>query len=567
MSEVRPTGPLRWVSETLGSLFRNEALDPKEEIFIGVLFALLGSLARADGVVTAEIPGQPAGSLVRFRLIATAGGTALGTWPRAGDGAGYLGTLVVDPAAEASELPRVQLFMPEDVYEEAYSTTTLQGNEGFPVVLVHDGKVFDNATIRVKGNQARTNRKRKWKVMLPAGYEWDAEGRISSPIDQFDLLPAATDKSYSREVLVSDMQELSGGFSQQVFPVRVELNGAFFGLYLYGESPDGGWRERQGLSDQTYVWKIEGVTKMRLSDLEVSPQEYRRKFEPITMLYRTDRDALLRDFITALANPNDEELIRYAFEHIDIPQVVEALATMRVVQHSEWQHKNHYVMYDPTDQRWRLVPIDFDLTFGRYYHSPCNALCDEITPQPYTEYMNGNYFARVLLDHEPFRSMVDRRTRTLAERYLAPGLVEARLGELLASMQPDAERDVRKWGQYGDDQTMAQAQQVLIDRFLGPRRSMYLDSTTYLPVAQPAEPNVTIDSIVRTDGVVIRARLLNGESVAVDVSLREFAEIGALLPAGVVIPANGAITVVFERAPAAAGGPLELQIVADRLEE
>lgn len=54
MSEVRSTGPLRWVSETLGGLFRTETLDPKEEVFISVLFALLGSLARADGVVTAE---------------------------------------------------------------------------------------------------------------------------------------------------------------------------------------------------------------------------------------------------------------------------------------------------------------------------------------------------------------------------------------------------------------------------------------------------------------------------------------------------------------------------------
>ncbi|GMU44318.1 MAG: TerB family tellurite resistance protein [Xanthomonadales bacterium] len=54
MSEVRSSGPLGWISETLGGLFRNEALDPKEEVFVGVLFALLGSLARADGVVTAE---------------------------------------------------------------------------------------------------------------------------------------------------------------------------------------------------------------------------------------------------------------------------------------------------------------------------------------------------------------------------------------------------------------------------------------------------------------------------------------------------------------------------------
>lgn len=54
MSEVRSSGPLGWLSETLGSLFRTETLDPKEEVFISVLFALLGSLARADGVVTAE---------------------------------------------------------------------------------------------------------------------------------------------------------------------------------------------------------------------------------------------------------------------------------------------------------------------------------------------------------------------------------------------------------------------------------------------------------------------------------------------------------------------------------
>lgn len=48
------SNPLRWMSEKLGSLFREEALEPKDEVFVSVLFALLGSLARADGVVTAE---------------------------------------------------------------------------------------------------------------------------------------------------------------------------------------------------------------------------------------------------------------------------------------------------------------------------------------------------------------------------------------------------------------------------------------------------------------------------------------------------------------------------------
>lgn len=53
MSDAK-SGPFSWISDTLGGLFRNESLDPKEEVFISVLFALLGSLARADGVVTTE---------------------------------------------------------------------------------------------------------------------------------------------------------------------------------------------------------------------------------------------------------------------------------------------------------------------------------------------------------------------------------------------------------------------------------------------------------------------------------------------------------------------------------
>jgi DnaJ like chaperone protein len=48
------SGAFAWVSGTLGTLFKKETLDPKEQVFISVLFALLGSLARADGVVTHE---------------------------------------------------------------------------------------------------------------------------------------------------------------------------------------------------------------------------------------------------------------------------------------------------------------------------------------------------------------------------------------------------------------------------------------------------------------------------------------------------------------------------------
>lgn len=516
-----------------------------------------------DGAVRAEIPPQPPGSLVRFRLIGA--GDALGTWPRGGDGMNFAGTVVLDPNEEPSTLPRLKWFLPDDVWDVARLDTKRHGNEGYPAVVALDGVVFDNAVIRIKGNQARSNKKKKWKVMLPAGHHWDGGGLFRHPVDQFDLLPAATDKSFSREILVSDMQELSGGFSQQVFPLRLERNNEFLGLYMYGESPDGDWRERMGLSDDVYVWKAELVTKLRYGDLSLARDEFARHYERITRTWLDDNDEILRDMIRAVNEKSGDELLRWAFENTDVPQIVEALATMRIVQHGEWQHKNYFVMFDPADRRWRLVPIDFDLTFGRFYHGPCNAKCDDIRAYSYLDYPNQNQLAEIFLEMEPLRSMVDRRTRELSEVYLAEGFIEGRLLELLDAMGPDAELDRDRWGAYGTPQTMARAQEAIVEQFVLDKRRLYIGEDSVLPDPQPSDPDLDlVDVSTDAEGVVIEARLVNGEQVAIDVSNRFFADIGALVPAGVVVPAGGSVLLRFDRAPVTPGGPLEVVVDVER---
>ena len=87
--------------------------------------------------------------------------------------------------------------------------------------------------------------------MLPYGYETDGGGLFRNSVDQFDLLPAATDKSFSREALVADLQALSGGFSQRSF--QCELNGiTIFWAYSCTANPltrSGGtsWIQLRGL--------------------------------------------------------------------------------------------------------------------------------------------------------------------------------------------------------------------------------------------------------------------------------------------------------------------------------
>jgi len=519
----------------------------------------------ADGVVSVTVPGQAAGALVRFRLIGTGAGGE-GSWPRQGDGAKYGGTVVLSGPAEPSALPRFQMFMPDDVYAQASRDTSLHGDEGYPVVFAFEGEIYDNSTIRIKGNQARTNNKKKWKVMLPAGHDWDASNRLTSPVDQFDLLPGATDKSYSRELLTADLQAMSGGYAQQAFPMRVERNNSFFGLYIFGESLDGDWRDEYQFSDRTLVYKGEQLAKLKSNDLSYGQETFRKYYERYTMTYVDDNDQQLRDLISTLNTLKGDELAAFTYQHIDIPQVVEALATMRVAQHSEWQHKNYFVMYDPQDEKWRLIPIDFDLNFGHWYHSPCNAKCDETRVLDWPSYPDDNRLAGALLNNDVFESMVDRRTKTLADAFLAPGVIENRLAELLELMAPDAALDAAAWGQYGNRQSMAQAQTILLEQYVIPQRGRFVDGDRYLPPRQEGTPDIVATAVsVDADGLVLSATLTNNNAVAVDVSGRTFDDIAVLLPAGVVIPAGATILLVFDRVPVGPQATPQLVVMASRV--
>jgi hypothetical protein len=456
--------------------------------------------------------------------------------------------------------------MPDEVYDLARFETTLHGDEGFSAVFAYDGEIMDNVTIRVKGNQARSNKKKKWKVMLPAGHTWDMGGLLETEVDEFDLLPAATDKSFSREFLTSDLQSLSGGFRQEVFPVRLERNNLFFGLYMYGESSDADWRDSLGLSKDSLVYKAERVAKLSLGNLDLPKKEFATFYQRYSPEYLDPEDTTLREFIRTINTLKGAELVAFALKNIDVPQVVEAIATMRIAQNPEWQHKNYYVVFDPADQLWRLIPIDADLNFGRRWSSPCNARCDEVRADPYMRYPDGNRLAGIFLKDEVFLGMVDRRTRSLADEFLATGYVEARIAELFEMMSADAALDLKQWGQYGDPQTLEEAQEILLRKYFVPKREMYISTDKYLPASQSTESGIEVSVTEKDpDGTVLSGRLSNPGLEYVDVSLRTFADIDAVLPAGVVIPPLGSIDVVFVKSPRAAESTFRLVVLAERI--
>lgn len=485
-----------------------------------------------DGRWSADIPAQPAGTLVRYRLIGISP-FGEGTWPRQGDGMNYHGTVVQSPAE--SQLPRLQWFVNEKSYDKIYYDRDLYGDNGYPTVIAYNGEVFDNTLMRIRGNQSRLNEKRKWKIVLPPGYEWDMGGLLEDPVNEFALNSAVTDKSFVREILTSELQALGGGIGQQIFPLRFEKNNEFYGLYLYQEQPDGQWRDKHGFSDDVIAFKADLRATLNSDQLDKPDKELQLRYQRQTQDYIDNVDEI-RQLIRQVNNGNQSELLAFAYKHLDIPQIIEAIATMRVAQHLEWEHKNHMLLYDPADEKWRLIPIDFDLNFGRRFVSGCNAFCEEVNASGYMEYMEANRLARIFLKNPEFRKMLDRRTKTLADAFLAEGKVEARIAELEQLLRDDAARDRKIWYTYGEQQSMQRGQEILINQYFVPKRKLFLGpKSSRLPGPQKDPVSYVLDE---SDGV----RITSTHNVAIDISGVQLPSLGAVVPAGtVLLPGQSAV--------------------------
>lgn len=491
------------------------------------------------GTWVARIPPQAAGALVRYRLLAE-NPDAQGSWPRPGDGMIYRGTVVASTADTA--LPRLQWFVEDDYYEQIFNDSGLFGDDGYPTVVAFDGEVFDGATIRVRGNQSRLNDKKKWKVVLPPGYETMLGGLLTHPVNEFALNSAFTDKSFVREILTSELQQLGGGLGQQVFPLRMERNGGFFGLYLYQEQPDGQWREKHGFSDGAVAFKADRQATLRSGHLDLPDSELRQRYQRQTQDWVEHVDEL-RELIRQVNNPNQQELLDFIHTSLDVPQIIEAIATMRVAQHLEWEHKNHMLLFDPADGKWRLLPIDFDLNFGRNWQSGCNSQCDTVSATAYMEYMEGNRLGRLFLKIPELRELLDRRTKTLADAYLAEGVLERRIGELEVLLRDDAALDRQAWGTYGQRQTMQQAQKLLIDNYVVPKRALLTGPAS---PRLPGPQGTTISYTMTGDAEVT---ITNTDSSTIDLSGIEVPSLNGKIPAGTVLRPGQSAVLTNQRTP------------------
>jgi hypothetical protein len=465
--------------------------------------------AAGDGVFGAIVPGQAAAALIRFRL-ATTGPTGSMQHPRADDTVNYVGTIVVDPALP-SEVPVFHWYMDPADYQAALAHYLTDDVE--PAVLYYGGRLYDNIQVRVRGHTSRSWPKKCWKFYFPQGHEFTAPELLPGPVDQFNLQSGYSDKSYCREIMAYESFRAMGSPGCLAFHVRLQQNGALYGLYTCVEGMDRDYLERNRLDSEGAWYKA--YRDCTLLPLEYLPDRYEKKtreWEDHTDLY---------NLLYGLNQLSGSARAAFLRDHVNIPDLLNYLAVTCVVHNNDHPAKNYYLYRDTLGtQRWSIHPWDMDLTFGRNYGAPtATVLCDgiwadndaidgreNVSPshplfgdnehQKY-DYL-WNRFIDKLYEDVSIRAMYYRRLRTVMDELLAPGAYEARLAELTGPIASLAQEDRLKWGQYGQSQTLAQAAALITGDYL-PRRRNHLFVTHRvsgeIPEAQTLHPPIVINEI------------------------------------------------------------------------
>lgn len=519
--------------------------------------------AAADGIYGATIPGQPANSLIRYRIVAS-GLLATMRHPRVDDTINYVGTVVVDSSIVTS-LPVFNWFMDPVDYQHALDHKFTDLTE--PAIFAYGDEIWDNVQVRVRGQSSRSWPKNHWKFYLPQGHDFFWPGLIAIPVDQFNLQGSYSDKSYVREILSYETFRDAGHPSNQYFPVRLHQNGTFYGLYSFLESMDDDYITRNGLSETAAWYKADDDCRFRtLAELPNEYEKEQRELDDYSDLY-----ALL-DGVNNLSGAARQNFL---FDNVNIPNLINYLAAQCIVHNNDHLAKN-YFLYRDTDGtgRWTMHTWDMDLTFGRNFGAGGGVLSDGIwadddAPHPTNPFVSPshplfgdsnhrkwdnitNYFIEAMYENQQIRAMYFRRLRTLCDLLLPAGRYEDRIDEVVALIAPEAAMDVVKWGQYGVPQTLSEAVNILKNDYLAVRRVHLL--TTHripgeIPAAQSPTPTIIINEIMyRSSGDEALAEYVElynpSTTESVDVSGWRLEGVALSLPVGLVILPNSFTVVV-----------------------
>ena len=269
---------------------------------------------------------------------------------------------------EADDVATIEITVEPEALDWMYQNVW---SDSMHVASVHFSNAYINETIqdvgfRLRGNTSRIAQKKSFKL----SYNTFVPGRQFYDVDKINLNGEHNDPSIIRSKICWDNYGLIGQKSSRASYAAVYVNDEYYGLYISVEHIDDEFLSKNFADDSGNLWKCHYPA--RLTFLGSNPELYkleqngRRIYELKTNTEDDDYSQLAR-LIDVINNTNSADIADSLETMINAQSVLKYLAADVLTGSWDdyWYGKsNYYIYHEPTEDRFYVIPFDYDNTFG-----------------------------------------------------------------------------------------------------------------------------------------------------------------------------------------------------------
>ena len=257
----------------------------------------------------------------------------------------------------------------------------------------------------------------------------------------------------------------------------------------------------------------------------------------------------LDQFIRTIDSWDPNTIAHHLDDYLDVEAYLDWLTVNTLVQSNDTYHKNYYLHNRAEDDKWEIIPWDYDLTWGRNWTNYCDGLCDDLsegTSLKGSAQMTNRLSNRVLNNPTYFERLRVKLTAMLDNEFTEEKLfpqIDAHY-QAIANL---AYQDDRKWP---TNEEFDHERERLKDWIRRRRRFLFNE----LGVSAPATP--LADTIVAAIGFD-KTDLVEGAQVAFEATVKNIGNAPTGDTVGVAFLVDGQY-LTFGTASALAPGAMHL---------